>query len=483
MAASLAAFDADKPAAGEGTAAAAAATASSQLLLVLVWGRRSVDTAAAVSAIVDRAAAARRGDAGAAAAEAPKAKADVASAAAAAPQLAMCAEPDISRCRKAGNPTHMRLFRHRCANGEQCHLRLDARHEKAFAHDGAPGAPEKPAAPTAVADADEGPQEEGDDAGGAADDGEDEFADEDVWCVRRPQRRHVSMAHRKIVKVSRAASGTGAAAAKAPRVESGGGASTMDFLLSRRIGGGNAASPGAGASPLARKKQPASTSSALLANAAAKNLGFTSSDDDDDDHHGGGGGDGHGQNLHHQENLRTASTQSKLRAADSILVAGSKVALRCPLSFAKMQHPARGLRCAHDGCFDLATYILSCDRRNTWNCPLCDGPVYFSDLTVDALVARALRETTAAMFDNGGDHIRVEGKGAQRRWESLADGAAVARGADDSGNSSDDDVTPPPPAAPVGSERRVVVPLSVTQDAPAEETPAVTGEDDVIIIE
>lgn len=49
-----------------------------------------------------------------------------------------------------------------------------------------------------------------------------------------------------------------------------------------------------------------------------------------------------------------------------------KVSLRCPITFNRINLPARGQDCKHLQCFDLESYLrLNGDRGSGWKCPVC----------------------------------------------------------------------------------------------------------------
>ncbi|NWV02040.1 ZMIZ2 protein, partial [Upupa epops] len=60
-----------------------------------------------------------------------------------------------------------------------------------------------------------------------------------------------------------------------------------------------------------------------------------------------------------------------------------KVSLKCPITFRRIQLPARGHDCRHIQCFDLESYLqLNCER-GTWRCPVCNKTALLEGLEVD----------------------------------------------------------------------------------------------------
>lgn len=56
---------------------------------------------------------------------------------------------------------------------------------------------------------------------------------------------------------------------------------------------------------------------------------------------------------------------------DGVEQTAIKVSLKCPITFRRIQLPARGHDCRHIQCFDLESYLqLNCER-GTWRCPVC----------------------------------------------------------------------------------------------------------------
>jgi SUMO ligase MMS21 Smc5/6 complex component len=69
----------------------------------------------------------------------------------------------------------------------------------------------------------------------------------------------------------------------------------------------------------------------------------------------------------------TASSGNGLGATDrdGVEQTALKVSLKCPITFKKINLPARGHDCKHIQCFDLESYLqLNCER-GSWRCPVC----------------------------------------------------------------------------------------------------------------
>ena len=96
--------------------------------------------------------------------------------------------------------------------------------------------------------------------------------------------------------------------------------------------------------------------------------------------------------------ITTSQTEAllrKIRQASETegieVVSDDSISLKCPLSFARIDVPCRGSRCAHAQCFDLRSFLAFAERFHRWSCPVCEDVVSFDELRVDELTVRALR--------------------------------------------------------------------------------------------
>ena len=72
------------------------------------------------------------------------------------------------------------------------------------------------------------------------------------------------------------------------------------------------------------------------------------------------------------------------RAQDADIVATStKMSLKCPLSTLRIDTPCRSIGCAHNQCFDAASYLQLQEQAPTWTCPLCNKYSPFEHLAID----------------------------------------------------------------------------------------------------
>jgi hypothetical protein len=55
----------------------------------------------------------------------------------------------------------------------------------------------------------------------------------------------------------------------------------------------------------------------------------------------------------------------------------------CPLTRKLIARPARGVKCAHDDCFDLTGFLSHAMKTNSWACPICHMRLTAEDVRVD----------------------------------------------------------------------------------------------------
>ncbi|XP_043087155.1 zinc finger MIZ domain-containing protein 1-like [Puntigrus tetrazona] len=72
-----------------------------------------------------------------------------------------------------------------------------------------------------------------------------------------------------------------------------------------------------------------------------------------------------------------------LNGDDGVEQTAIRISLKCPITFRRIQLPARGHDCKHVQCFDLESYLeLNCER-GTWRCPVCNKAALLEGLEVD----------------------------------------------------------------------------------------------------
>uniref|UniRef100_A0A4W5LD29 SP-RING-type domain-containing protein n=1 Tax=Hucho hucho TaxID=62062 RepID=A0A4W5LD29_9TELE len=81
--------------------------------------------------------------------------------------------------------------------------------------------------------------------------------------------------------------------------------------------------------------------------------------------------------------VAASSGNTTLNGEDGVEQTAIKVSLKCPITFRRIQLPARGHDCKHVQCFDLESYLqLNCER-GTWRCPVCSKTALLEGLEVD----------------------------------------------------------------------------------------------------
>ncbi|XP_077115510.1 zinc finger MIZ domain-containing protein 1 isoform X1 [Ranitomeya variabilis] len=81
--------------------------------------------------------------------------------------------------------------------------------------------------------------------------------------------------------------------------------------------------------------------------------------------------------------VAATSGNAALNGEDGVEQTAIKVSLKCPITFRRIQLPARGHDCKHVQCFDLESYLqLNCER-GTWRCPVCNKTALLEGLEVD----------------------------------------------------------------------------------------------------
>uniref|UniRef100_A0A4W3H8T9 Zinc finger, MIZ-type containing 1a n=1 Tax=Callorhinchus milii TaxID=7868 RepID=A0A4W3H8T9_CALMI len=81
--------------------------------------------------------------------------------------------------------------------------------------------------------------------------------------------------------------------------------------------------------------------------------------------------------------VAASSGNATLNGEDGVEQTAIKVSLKCPITFRRIQLPARGHDCKHVQCFDLESYLqLNCER-GTWRCPVCNWRTILNKVTID----------------------------------------------------------------------------------------------------
>lgn len=71
-------------------------------------------------------------------------------------------------------------------------------------------------------------------------------------------------------------------------------------------------------------------------------------------------------------------------AEDSEITCSSwRVTVTCPLSKCRITEPCRPSGCRHLQCFDASVFLKMNECKPRWQCPICDQPALYKDLTLD----------------------------------------------------------------------------------------------------
>jgi len=87
-------------------------------------------------------------------------------------------------------------------------------------------------------------------------------------------------------------------------------------------------------------------------------------------------------------------------ADDDEIVAGEqKMSLKCPLSYARINLPARSKKCVHPQCFDATSWYSMMEQTTTWLCPICEKVLEPEELILDGYFNDILDSTPDTVED------------------------------------------------------------------------------------
>ncbi|KAF9453869.1 hypothetical protein P691DRAFT_812483 [Macrolepiota fuliginosa MF-IS2] len=109
------------------------------------------------------------------------------------------------------------------------------------------------------------------------------------------------------------------------------------------------------------------------------------------------------------DKLRTSSylksEEIKRKMAESVnldddIVAGpSKMSLKCPLSFMRVNTPCRSSKCVHSQCFDATSWYSMMEQTTTWFCPVCEKQLDYRELIIDGYFDEILKTVPESVED------------------------------------------------------------------------------------
>ncbi|CAA2971066.1 E4 SUMO- ligase PIAL2-like isoform X2 [Olea europaea subsp. europaea] len=79
--------------------------------------------------------------------------------------------------------------------------------------------------------------------------------------------------------------------------------------------------------------------------------------------------------------------------SDSEIIEGaSRISISCPISLTRIKTPIKGHSCKHLQCFDYDNYVNINSRRPSWRCPHCNQYVCFTDIRLDQIMVKVLKD-------------------------------------------------------------------------------------------
>ncbi|XP_042559089.1 zinc finger MIZ domain-containing protein 1-like isoform X3 [Clupea harengus] len=97
--------------------------------------------------------------------------------------------------------------------------------------------------------------------------------------------------------------------------------------------------------------------------------------------------------------VAASAGNTTINGEDGVEQTAIKVSLKCPITFRRIQLPARGHDCKHVQCFDLESYLqLNCER-GTWRCPVCNKTALLEGLEVDQYMWGVLNAIQNSEFE------------------------------------------------------------------------------------
>lgn len=95
------------------------------------------------------------------------------------------------------------------------------------------------------------------------------------------------------------------------------------------------------------------------------------------------------------DRIRTGKVRSKdevirhivaINADPEVEASSFSVALKDPLTLARIKTPVRSVQCTHVACFDAEMWFTLNEQTPTWTCPICSKVLKPGDLILDGWV-------------------------------------------------------------------------------------------------
>ncbi|OTB20550.1 hypothetical protein K445DRAFT_51314 [Daldinia sp. EC12] len=120
------------------------------------------------------------------------------------------------------------------------------------------------------------------------------------------------------------------------------------------------------------------------------------------------------------------------KANDPDVVATSQnLSLKCPLSYARLKVPCRGITCNHIQCFDANSFMQLQEQGPTWSCPICSKAAPFDTLAIDEYVQEVLENTPESC-----EQVTIEPDG---QWRIKSEDPEPTRSRPPNGTKIEDD--------------------------------------------
>uniref|UniRef100_A0A914GWU8 SP-RING-type domain-containing protein n=1 Tax=Globodera rostochiensis TaxID=31243 RepID=A0A914GWU8_GLORO len=82
---------------------------------------------------------------------------------------------------------------------------------------------------------------------------------------------------------------------------------------------------------------------------------------------------------------------------DDVQMDALKISLIDPLMHTRIKIPSRAVECTHLQSFDLNSYLMMCEKRPIWKCPVCNKSAIDSKLIIDAYFEQVLSNVGAGV--------------------------------------------------------------------------------------
>ena len=70
-------------------------------------------------------------------------------------------------------------------------------------------------------------------------------------------------------------------------------------------------------------------------------------------------------------------------ANDDLCIQSNSLSLRDPVSQTRISVPARATTCRHSQCFDLSTFFVMNQEKQSWKCPVCNNRIKWDQVFID----------------------------------------------------------------------------------------------------